>query len=68
MKNKEYLGDSVHISVKGPDLIFTLTTENDGVVTNAIIITPDILEAMGNYLMRTASEVTAEAIKKLDLT
>jgi len=48
MKPKYYLGDAVYAELQNSNLV--LTTENGIHVTNIIILEPEIVEALFNYL------------------
>lgn len=45
---KTYLGDGVYAEMEGTDLI--LTTSNGMKVTNRIILEPDVLDRLNQYL------------------
>mgnify|MGYP003421329040 FL=1 len=50
MGNKEYLGDSVYADFDG--YAFVLTTENGMGPSNTIVLEPQIMEALKEYVKR----------------
>lgn len=49
MKQKEYIGDSVHVEINEYGQI-VLTTENGYGPSNTIILEPEVMRALNEYL------------------
>lgn len=60
--NKQYLGDSVYAEFDG--FAVTLTTENGLGPDNTIIIEPDVLHALNDYVTRMKELYAKLAEKK----
>lgn len=56
MPTKEYLGDSVYAAVEN-DGTLVLTTENGMGPSNTIILEPNVVVALLDYIERAANEV-----------
>jgi hypothetical protein len=51
---KEYLGDSVYVDHDGYGVV--LTTDNGYGPSNTIILEPEVVTALNNYIKRITSE------------
>jgi hypothetical protein len=58
-----YLGDGVYVESSGWDTCVNLTTTSEGIVTNRIVLKPDMLRALDDYLVELRAAV-AEVMKE----
>lgn len=57
---KDYIGDAVYAEFNGYDII--LTTENGIEATNTIVLEPNVIEALKNFIKRIESEHNQEQL------